>query len=377
MSKVLVTGGLGFIGSHYIRTLLAGSECEVNILDSLSPQIHGAVFDFPVFMNNPRVKLFRGSITDRALVKNALLDVDTVIHLAAETGTGQSMYEISSYNLVNSQGTAILLEEIQNSEMNVSRIILGSSRSVYGEGRYLCQNSGEISNPAPRSYDALLNKEWNYYSRKGDCTLIPQPTSEDTLCKPASIYAVTKKNQEDLVVTFCTANSIDYSILRFQNVFGEGQSLKNPYTGILSIFSNRLRMGHQIPIFEDGEMTRDFVHVSDVVNALLLSTFHMGRISKIMNVGSGVATPIKDVAELLKFELKSQSEIIITEEFRVGDIRNNYADLAMISEVLGFHPKVTLAEGLRLFSEWVLTQDIQEDKLEKVNQELRSKNLMG
>ena len=260
------------------------------------------------------------------------------------------MYEITAYNHVNSQGTAVLLEEIQkNYKQNIARIILASSRSVYGEGSYLCINSGEYINPDPRSFKSLSSKDWDYYCSKCENKLLFQPTSERTECKPASIYAVTKKNQEDLVSTFCAANDIDYSILRFQNVYGEGQSLKNPYTGILSIFSNRLRNGDQIPIFEDGNMTRDFVHVSDVVNALLLSTFYDGSISSIMNVGSGIATPIKDVAELLRAEFKSLSKIIVTEQFRVGDIRNNYADLSLISKVLGYEPKVKLEDGIKLF----------------------------
>ena len=377
MKKVLVTGGLGFIGSHCIKTLLIESEIDINIIDNLSSQIHGDIFHLPDFIDNPRIKLFRGSINDKALVRKALDDVDVVIHLAAETGTGQSMYEISSYNYVNSQGTAVLLEEILNIQKRPIRIILASSRSVYGEGLYLCQDTGVMSNPDSRNYEALSKKEWNYYCHNCNEALIPQSTPEDTICKPASIYAVTKKNQEDMVLTFCTANNIDFSILRFQNVYGEGQSLKNPYTGILSIFSNRLRTGEQIPIFEDGQMTRDFVHVSDVTNAIFLSTFHTQKISKIMNVGSGIASKIIDVAELLKAQFNSISDIVVTEEFRVGDIRNNYADLSLISEVLDYYPKVTLAEGISLFAEWVLNQNVQEDKLDSVNDELKSKNLMG
>ena len=377
MKKVLVTGGLGFIGSNYIKTLLTESDMDINILDNLSSQIHGDVFNFPNFLDNSRIKLFRGSINDKFLVKKALIDVDIVIHLAAETGTGQSMYEISSYNYVNSQGTAVLLEEILNLQQRPSRIILASSRSVYGEGLYLCQDTGVYSNPNSRNYESLSRKEWNYYCSNCDDLLVPKPTSEDTICKPASMYAVTKKNQEDMIVTFCAANKIDFSILRFQNVYGEGQSLQNPYTGILSIFSNRLRANDQIPIFEDGQMTRDFVHVSDVVNSMMLSTFYSEKISKIMNVGSGIGSKIIDVAEMLKVEFDSLSKIVVTEQFRVGDIRNNCADLTLISEVLDYSPRVTLADGISLFAEWVLNQDVYDDKLDMVNDELRAKNLMG
>ena len=377
MSKILVTGGCGFIGSHYIRTLLDNSDCYINVVDNFSSQIHGDVFDFPLFLSDPRVKLFRGSITDRAIVRKALEGVDTVIHLAAETGTGQSMYEIAAYNYINSHGTAVLLEEILNSQQFVARIVLSSSRSVYGEGLYLCKECNTFSNPAPRNYKTLSKKEWNYLCDECSSELIFQATTEDTKCMPASIYAVTKKNQEDLVATFCTANNIDYSILRFQNVYGEGQSLKNPYTGILSIFSNRLRVDQLIPIFEDGSETRDFVHVRDIVSALMLSTFHKGSISRIMNVGSGVATSVKDVAELLRVEFNSLSAIEITGQFRVGDIRNNYADLSLIKEVLGYYPSVSVADGLRSFVLWVLSQDLELDKLDEVNEELKARNLMG
>jgi dTDP-L-rhamnose 4-epimerase len=376
MKKILVTGGCGFIGTHYINNLLESTDSQIHVLDNFSPQIHGDMFMFPTFLNDPRVTLFRGSINDRGLVKASLEGVDVVIHLAAETGTGQSMYEISKYNEVNSQGTAILLEEILNSKTNVERVVLASSRSVYGEGLYSCKNCRTFSNPLPRTYADLSSSFWDYKCSDCQSNLIFQATNEETKCMPASIYAVTKKNQEDLVVTFCAANNLDYSILRFQNVYGEGQSLKNPYTGILSIFSNRLRVNAEIPIFEDGNETRDFVHVVDVVQALSLSTFHSSPISKILNVGSGVATPIKKVAELLRAELNSSSQIRITGQFRVGDIRHNYADLSLIKNVLGYSPSVSIVDGLRSFVLWVLSQDIEIDKLDKVNEELRSRKLM-
>lgn len=380
MNTVLVTGGAGFIGAHLSKLLLS-SGFNVRILDTLSPQIHGKVPHGLEWLEDPRVDFLRGSVTDRQTLTSALEGVAYVVHLAAETGTGQSMYEMARYNEVNSQGTAVLLDLLANSaNHSVKRIVLASSRSIYGEGAYVCLACGDAVGrvfPDSRPASQLAAHRWEPLCKRCGSALTAIATKEDDRVRPASIYAATKFAQEDLVRVACEALGIGYAILRLQNVYGEGQSLQNPYTGILSIFSTRVRRGLQLTAFEDGLESRDFVHVTDVAQAMLLSLTLAKSPNTVINVGSGVATSVLDMAVCLSEALGHAPDIRVTAEYRLGDIRHNFADIDRLGEVLGYTPQVSLRDGLRRFCDWVLTQPLPEDLLDRANAELKARKLMG
>ena len=380
MNLVLVTGGAGFIGSRLVPQLLAGGFA-VRVLDPLAPQIHGAVPAGLSWLNGPDVEFLRGSVALRGDLMPALQGVSHVVHLAAETGTGQSMYEIARYNEINSQGTALLLDILANERSHtVQRIVLSSSRSVYGEGAYVCPNcDGGHARvfPQSRPADQLVRHQWEPLCPTCGHALKAAPTSESDPVRPASIYAATKYAQEDLVRVACEALGIGYGILRFQNVYGEGQSLKNPYTGILSIMSTRARRGLPLSIFEDGLESRDFVHVDDVSNAVCRTLETAQPINQVVNVGSGVATSVLEIATQLSRALGVEPDLRVTAEYRLGDIRHNVADITRMKTALGCKPIVPLQLGLQRFAQWVLTQSLPEDLLEKANAELRARKLMG
>lgn len=375
MTQLLITGGAGFIGTHLARLSLAAGH-HVRILDNLSPQIHG---DGSGFRPQSGAEFVRGDITVRNDVERALEGIETVVHLAAETGTGQSMYEIDRYYRVNVQGTALLFDILANSPHAVRNVILASSRSVYGEGAYLCRTcdpAGVRRFPPSRSPMQLAAHEWTSPCPVCGGPLEAVATREDDRLSPASIYAATKLAQEDMVRVACGALGIAFSILRFQNVFGEGQSLRNPYTGILSIFSTRIRLGQSLPIFEDGEETRDFVHVEDVAAAVLRCAEAPVAEGVTLNVGRGEAVSIMDVARLLVKVMKSDIDPYVSAQYRVGDIRHNFADISALERVLGLRPSISLEEGMRRFCDWVATQPIPQDLLDKANAELKARKLM-
>jgi dTDP-L-rhamnose 4-epimerase len=379
-NTVLITGGAGFIGSHLARKLLENGF-NLRILDPLTPQIHGVLPNGLGWIVDSRINFIRGSVTDRSILMGAVEGVDYIVHLAAETGTGQSMYKIATYNQINSQGTAELLDILANrSDLTVKRIVLASSRSIYGEGAYKCVGCGEETGrifPDARSTTQLSSHRWEHLCANCGNNLTAVPTREDDLARPASIYAATKYAQEDLVRVACKALGIDYAILRLQNVYGEGQSLNNPYTGILSIFSTRIRRGLDLPIFEDGLESRDFVHVDDVVRVMHACITSTNPIERVLNVGSGVSTSVIEVARQLITSLNGSVPLRVTSEYRLGDIRHNVADIAKLLELIPEGPKISLATGLDRFANWVATQEIPEDKLERANAELRDRKLMA
>lgn len=373
---ILITGGAGFIGTHLARLALASGH-KVRILDNLSPQIHGE----PAHFEPPAGAEFqRGDVTVRVDLERALAGMDTVIHLAAETGTGQSMYEIDRYYRVNVQGTAVLFDILANSNHKIGNIILASSRSVYGEGAYLCGQcdpSGKRCFPSARSLKQMAAHDWTPKCPICAGDLEATATQEGDMLSPASIYAASKLAQEDLVRVATRSLGIRHVILRFQNVYGEGQSLNNPYTGILSIFSTRLRLGLPLPIFEDGEESRDFVHVEDVVQAVMRCAEKDALNEVTLNVGMGVQSSVMAVAGLLCRLMQSEIRPYVTGQYRVGDIRHNYADISMLEKMTGFVPSISLEEGMSRFCAWVRTQPIPEDLLEKANNELKERKLMG
>lgn len=379
MSKILITGGAGFIGSH-LTPKLCSMNHTIRILDNLSPQIHGDRNTQPKWIDALNVEFIRGCVTDRSDVVNALKDIEVIIHLAAETGTGQSMYEIEKYNLVNSQATALMLDVITNSDSHkIDRILLASSRSVYGEGAYICSNCADNTRKFPdsRSPASLAKEQWDPICDTCSSALASVPTKETDAIKSASIYAATKYAQEELISICCESLGIGYGILRLQNVYGEGQSLNNPYTGILSIFSTRVRRGLNLPIFEDGKETRDFVHVSDVANAFAAAVSAPKAPDTIINVGTGTLTTVVEIASKLTEAFGQTPNISVTGEYRIGDIRHNRADVSRLKEILGYEPQVGLADGLQRFVDWVNTQPLPEDRLDKANEELKARNLMG
>jgi len=373
--KVIITGGAGFIGSN-LAIKLKTKGYNVTILDNMSQQIHGKDYKKSYLYNNIKdeVNFILGDIRDKTKWKKALEDANIIVHLAAETGTGQSMYEIQKYTDVNLKGTSVLLDLLANNEHNIEKIIFASSRAIYGEGKYVCDNHGVVYP------DARENKDM----KKGDfhvkCPICKEnvnvlPTSEDSKIHPTSIYGFTKKSQEELFMLAGKFLNIPVVGFRYQNVYGPGQSLKNPYTGILSIFSTRIKNGNKINIFEDGKESRDFVYIDDVVNATILGIEREKANFEVFNVGSGELTDVLTVANTLKEKYDSDVEIEISGNYRLGDIRHNYADLSKIKNTLGFEPKVDFDEGITNFINWVNEQNVEEDKYKDSLNEMKQRGL--
>lgn len=375
--RILVTGGAGFIGSHLVPALIAAGH-EVRVLDTLSPQIHGAVPENTGWLSQTEgLEFLRGSVCDREMLSRAVEGCAAVVHLASETGTGQSMYEISRYAHENVQGTAELAQVLASGGHEVRRVLLSSSRSVYGEGAYLRPSDGARLTPPARDAAALRAHRWDPVCPDTGAALELVATREDDRTAPSSIYAATKLVQEDLLRIACDSAGIGWGIFRLQNVYGEGQSLKNPYTGILSIFSTRIRRGLELPIFEDGLESRDFVHVSDVAAAFVAALDRAAAPDAVINVGSGVASSVTEVAQALSRAFGAEPDLRVTGQYRLGDIRHNAADVTRLRDLLGLEPRVGLEEGLKRFANWVATQPLPEDMLEKANAEMKQRKMMG
>lgn len=373
---VLITGGAGFIGQRLARVLLT-KGFKIRILDNFNSQIH-ASSSLPVDLDEG-VELIKADVRDRDSMRLALNNVDAIVHLAAETGTGQSMYEIDRYFSVNVQGTATMLDLLQNEDCTNSlcSIVVASSRAVYGEGAYCCARHGTVF-PVQRTRENLSRGFFEPVCP--DCGGIVQlsPTLETSPFSPMSMYGLTKQVQEQAVLLFARTRGINGFGLRYQNVYGPGQSLKNPYTGILAVFSNLARQNQPIEIYEDGLESRDFVYIDDVVEATVRSINYPGQFVGALNVGSGEATSVMTVAQEIKAFFKSESTIGVTGAFRMGDIRHNVADVGELEKVLGFVPRIPFKQGLASFLGWAADQ-APEDKaayLRSVS-ELASKGLMG
>lgn len=373
---ILITGGAGFVGQYLSRALLK-KGARVRILDNFSPQIHSKSV-LPEDLTS-QIELFQADIRDREAMKSGLQGVSCIVHLAAETGTGQSMYEIDRYFSVNVQGTAMLLDLLQNDPCGagVRCIVVASSRAIYGEGAYRCVTHG-IVYPEPRGRERMAAGKFEPKCPCCGAEVVFVATSESAPFKPMSIYGLTKQVQEQAVLMFAHTRGINGFGLRYQNVYGPGQSLKNPYTGILAVFSNLARQNQSIEIYEDGLESRDFVYIDDVVEATIRSINFPERFVGALNVGSGKATSVIAVAEEIKAFFNSTSSIDVTGAFRMGDIRHNIADVTELQRVLGFVPSVSFKEGLARFLSWAAEQ-APEDKtayLRSVN-ELAARGLMG
>lgn len=371
--KIMVTGGLGFIGQALGRRLRDLGHGVV-LVDSLTPQIHGAV---PQVSAPDGVEAVRLDVRDLAERPDLVDGCDVVYHLAAETGTAQSMYRVREYVSVNELGTAALIEAIAASGHRPARVILASSRSVYGEGAYTSpEQPGMLAQPAPRTPAQLAASRWEPLGPDGT-ELVAVATPEDLPFMPGSIYAATKASQELLLRASGPALGFKPVIFRFQNVYGEGQSLQNPYTGIISIFFNRARQGKDIPIYEDGLESRDFVHIDDIVDGLVAALDADIPDGATMNLGAGVATSVTQLVDQLLMSGGFDVPVRVTGQYRVGDIRHCFADLTQARRLLGFEPKVSLASGLDRFCAWAGSQPVHEDRLEQATAELRARNLMG
>ncbi len=368
MRKVLITGGAGFIGSYIVNQLYESGEFDITVLDSMSEQIHGLDWEGSYLYRsiNGKCDFIRASVTDLDAVMDAVKDCEIIIHLAADTGTGQSMYQINQYNQTNLMGTSNLLQAISlaGTKNKVRKIILSSSRSVYGEGKYECSNCGVVY-PDNRAKEKMIKGDFDVYCPICGRKVNLLPTTEDSEIKPVSLYAYTKYAQELMLRTMCPAMGIDYTIFRFQNVYGVGQSLKNPYTGILSVFSTLMLENKPVNIFEDGSESRDFVNVRDVAAGVIASIDNEISNGQTINLGSGINTSVITLAELLKKHYQSESKIRITGDFRIGDIAHNKADISKARKILGFLPKVGLDEGLADFCGWVKGQKIDNSKYER------------
>lgn len=374
--NILITGGAGFIGSR-LALKLVGNGHQVTVLDNLLPQIHGETPEeselYKAIVENTR--FIRADVTDRQAMESAIEGQEVIVHLAAETGTGQSMYQIERYSDVNIGGTSLLLDILANSEHAVKRVVVASSRSIYGEGRYKAPD-GSYVYPPHRTADAMSAGDFEVTHPDIDGPLELVSTDEEAKIHPSSVYGITKQVQEQLVMTVCPSIGIEGVAFRYQNVFGPGQSLSNPYTGILSIFSNLMMQGKPINIFEDGDESRDFVFVDDVVDATVLGVEHPDAANEVFNVGTGVPVSVMTVAQTLSRLLEADVPISISGNFRLGDIRHNFADMSRIKDKLGFEPAYDFERGISEFTRWASNSGPQESAYETSLTEMREKGLL-
>ncbi len=376
MKKILITGGAGFIGSK-LSLELKRKGYEVTVLDNLSCQIHGSnpEEDSPLYRSIlGKVNFIKGDVVNFQDWERAIEGQDVIVHLAAETGTGQSMYQIEKYTEVNVSGTAMMLDLLVNKPHRIKKVLIASSRAVYGEGKYLHPELGLIY-PKPRNVEEMRNGIFEIIYPDGQM-LRALPTDEESKIHPTSIYGITKYTQEQMVMTACSSMGVAPVALRFQNVYGEGQSLLNPYTGILSIFSSQILNGNDINVFEDGNESRDFIHVNDAVEATVKCIESDAANGEIFNVGTGVSTSVTTVAENLKKFYNIDFKINVSGQFRLGDIRHNFADISKIKAKLGFRPTISFEEGMSKFTNWVLQQNIQDVKFKESLDEMKVKGLL-
>lgn len=368
--RVLVTGGAGFIGSHLVDALLARGH-EVRVLDALEAQVHGPERKPPPWLP-AAVDLRIADVRDHRAVRAALEGVEVVFHQAATVGVGQSMYEIERYVSANTLGAAVVLEALVERRAQLRRVVVASSMSLYGEGAYR-DAEGQGVHPGLRPAAQLAARRWEPEDARGR-PLAPVPTPEAAPIAPTSVYAVTKRDHEELFLAVGNAYGIPTVALRYFNVFGTRQALGNPYTGVVAIFSSRLLNGRAPVLFEDGRQTRDFVHVSDVVAANLLAMEKDEAVGRIYNVGTGHATSIAEVAEALARTLGVEVGPEATGQFRTGDIRHCFADVARITRELGFEPRTSLAAGLHELLGWLRTQ-APEDRVAEAHGALERRGL--
>ncbi len=349
--RVLITGGAGFVGSHTADAVLEAGH-EVRIFDSLTSQVHEA----GLFSYVPKgAEFVLGDVRNRDQLRKVVRDAEVIFHFAASVGVGQSMYQIADYTAVNNLGTANLLQAIVDTRSVPERIVVASSMSIYGEGKYLCPDCGEVA-PPPRPLDQLKRKQWETQCPNCREPLVPVPTREDKPLQCSSIYALSKRDQEEMTLLFGRTYQIPVVALRYFNIYGTRQSLSNPYTGVAAIFASRL-MNRKAPlIFEDGQQMRDFVSVHDVARANVLALEKSGADGRAVNVGSGEPVAIREIAVELAGALGVRVPSEITGKYRAGDVRHCFADISAAAHLLGYQPRVRLKQGIEELVAWLETQ---------------------
>ncbi|GAC1430543.1 MAG: SDR family NAD(P)-dependent oxidoreductase [Terriglobales bacterium] len=372
MKNVLIVGGAGFVGSHTADALLRRGHA-VRIYDNLSDQVHRG--EVPAYLS-PEAELIEGDVRDLEALSQAVQGADVIYQFAAAVGVGQSMYRIADYTASNVLGTANLLQAILNIKSTTpEKIIVASSMSIYGEGRYLCSDCGEVA-PRARTSARLKQKQWEVQCPICNANVSPAPTDEDKPPQCTSIYALSKKTQEEMALLFGSTYNIPTVALRYFNIYGPRQALSNPYTGAAAIFASRLMNGRDPLIFEDGQQLRDFVNVRDVVQANLLAMESSGGDGTALNVGSGKSVSVCEVASKIACLLGAQSPLESTGAYRAGDIRHCYADISKISEALGYVPKVNFHDGMTELVQWLESQEAQ-DHTEEALKHLAARGLVA
>jgi len=359
--RILVTGGAGFVGSHTADALVQAGH-EVCIYDNLISQVHsGGDTYIPKGAN-----FVLGDIRDLGKLSSVVRDAEVIFHLAAAVGVGQSMYCISDYISTNNLGTANLLQAVLDTRCAPEKIVVASSMSIYGEGKYLCMECGEVA-PPPRPVEQLKDKTWETACPECGQTLTPVATSEDKPLQCTSIYALSKKDQEEMTLLFGHTYQIPVVALRYFNIYGTRQSLSNPYTGVAAIFASRLMNGKSPVIFEDGKQMRDFVSVHDIVQANLLAMERSGADGKAVNIGSGNPVTISQVAAELQKTLGTSLPVEITGKYRAGDVRHCYGDISEAAELFGYTPQWSMSEGMGELAEWLESQQAEDFVDEAMN----------
>jgi dTDP-L-rhamnose 4-epimerase len=363
--RILITGGAGFVGSHTADALLAAGH-EVRIFDNLTPQVHqGGKFSYVP----EGAEFILGDVRNKSQVDKAVQERDVIFHLAAAVGVGQSMYQISEYTATNNLGTANLLQAILDTRSEPEKIVVASSMSIYGEGNYLCAECGEVA-PSARPLSQMREKQWETLCPHCREVLVPVPTREDKPLQCTSIYALSKKDQEEMTLLFGNTYRIPVVALRYFNIYGTRQSLSNPYTGVAAIFASRLMNRKPPIIFEDGQQMRDFVSVHDIAQANLLAMENSGADGRAVNIGSGRPVTISEVAAELERALGVNVPLEITGKYRAGDIRHCFADITTTTELLGYRPKTRLREGVEELVGWLESQhatDNADEAMERLN----------
>lgn len=372
MTRVLVTGGAGFIGSHIVDELV-NEGFDVTVVDNLTEQVHDSTPDYL----NDEADYVWGDVRDRELMTELLEEADVLNHQASAVGVGQSMYQIEKYVEVNTLATARILDIIVNEEIDLEKVVVASSMSCYGEGAYRCPEEDELRHPSLRGEEQMKEGQWEHRCPECGAELEPVPTPESKPRESTSVYAISKKDQEELTLSVCRAYDIPAVALRYFNIYGSRQSLNNPYTGVCAIFSSRIKNDNPPLIFEDGEQTRDFIHVSDVARANRLA-MQSNADDVAVNIGTGSPVSIREIAQTL-IELYGKDDTLepeIADDFRQGDIRHCYADNALAAEELGFEPEVDFGDGMRELVEWGRGTEA-EDRFEEAHAELEEKGLVG